>query len=293
MGIEQALVRDAPHYVNIVGKLAGWGRDGVSRVEVTADVPGLPLGSIIDARVAEDVRRKHPIDFAFRKKEGLRVGGTVLLRRCRIEGSEVVCKEVDMLAGSQRDGPCVTMRDSAVFLHKPDGRSLAPSGVTIAPLPMARQVSSLDDATECAVAMVEDVRIFGSPSLLFTGLDDEGAVFELPVPLPGGQDEGFDVAAAMRAAVDADSRRLMTEVDDRWWLVAGFFGEIDPDPNRRSKFAALYANSAYGEPDEALWSRANAVIRGFGQEWFVADATPIEEPTDVDPRLLYDLLANR
>lgn len=276
---------------NIVAKLVSWGRDGVARVEPLSDVPGVTLPLEVHTRVAEDHKRLQLIDFAFRRKQGLRVGGAVLLWRSVIEpDGTIICREVHVMRESEKDGPCVVKRNAAVFIHAPETpTSRMPKRATVAVAAEAKRVKSLDACIIEAKMMVENMAIFGKPRLILTA-SQSGDIEELPITIEEGSYTPEAVESAVRAGIDADSLKMITKSRTGWWLVPTFTTELEPEPHRQGKIAAQYANIDYGTADEPMWTRTNAVLRGSFSEFFLADVSPTTEPAGNAPALLLDLL---
>lgn len=277
---------------NIVARLVSWGKDDIARVELLTDAPGAPMGAEMSARIAEDYRRRQLIDFAFRRRQGLKVSGAVLLRKSVIDPEKgIVCKEVDVMRSTQKDGPCVVKRNSAVYIHAPESSATkAPKYASIALLAEARRVKTIAECVEYAKRMVEDAAIFGVPSLLLTMADPSGRIEELPITIPEGDYSQETIEAAVKIGIDSDSAKMMAKSRKGWWLVPIFKAELEPEPHRRGKLNAQYANIQYGSPDEPMWTRTNAVLRGEFSDFIIADVSPISEPADVEPKLLVDLL---
>jgi hypothetical protein len=291
-GNEQVMGSQAtPTTYNIVAKLISWGQDGAATVEVLTDVPGLAFGAQIKARVAEDRKRLKLKDFAFWKSKGLRVTGAVLLRNATIDPElGIICREVYVMRDTQKDGPCIVKRHSAVYIHAPSSTStMVVTHATVAVLGDAKRVKTVEECGTLAKRMVEDTSILGEPSLLLTVSDPSGRIEELPIKIPEGAD-GDTVAAAVRASIDPDSARMMAKSKTGWWLVPMFTASLETDPYLRGKANAQYANIKYGPADEPLWTRTNAVLRGVFSDFILADVSPPSEPTDNEPQLLVDLL---
>ncbi|MCV9963779.1 hypothetical protein OIU34_18035 [Pararhizobium sp. BT-229] len=291
-GNEQAMgSQAAPTTYNIVAKLLGWGQGGVATVEVLTDVPGVSLGAEMKARVAEDRKRLKLKDFAFWKSKGLRVTGAVLLRNAVIDPElGIVCREVYVMRDTQKDGPCIVKRHSAVYIHAPESAStLVVKHATVAVLADARRAKSVEECVTLAKRMVEDAAILGEPSLLLTVAEPSGRIEELPIKVPAGAD-GDAIEAAVRTGIDPDSAKMMARSKAGWWLVPMFTAELESDPYIRGKLNAQYANIKYGPPEEPMWTRTNAVLRGTFSDFIIADVSPTAEPTDNEPQLLVDLL---
>ncbi|MBY3433154.1 hypothetical protein HFN89_03025 [Rhizobium laguerreae] len=276
---------------NIVAKLVSWGQDGVAIVQVLTDVPGAPFGAEMQARVAEDRRRLKMKDFAFWKTKGLRVTGAVLLRWAVIDPElGIVCKEMDVMRRTQKEGPCIVKPHSAVYIHAPETpTSLTVRHATIAVLGDAKRVKTIDECVAFAKRMIEDTSILGKASLLLTVADRSGRIEELPINVPEKAD-GEAVEKAVRGGIDPESARLMAKSSQGWWLVPMFDAELETDQYIQGKHNAQYAKIGYGPVDEPMWTRTNAVLRGEFSDFILADVSPTAEPQDIEPRLLVDLL---
>lgn len=280
-----------PTTYNIVAKLAGWGQDGVANVEVLTDVPGASFGAEMKARVAEDRRRLKLKDFGFWKQKGLRVTGAVLLRNAVIDPElGIVCREVYVMRDTQKDGPCIVKRNSAVYIHAPESSStLVVKRATVAVLSDAKRVKTVDECVTFAKRMIEDMAILGQPALLLTVADPSGRIEELPISVPA--DGSADaIEAAVQAGIDRDSEKMMAKSPTGWWLVPMFTANLETDPYLQGKANAQYANIKYGPADEPMWTRTNAVLRGVFSDFVLADISPIIEPFDIEPQILVDLL---
>jgi hypothetical protein len=294
-GNEQAMESHAtPTTYNIVAKLVSWGAEGVATVEVLTDVPGVSFGAEMKARVAEDHRRLKLKDFAFWKTKGLRVTGAVLLRNAVIDPElGIVCKETYVMRDTQKDGPCIVKRKSAVYIHAPQSAlSLVVKQATVAVLADAKRVKSVDECVSFAKRMIEDMAILGVPSLLLTVADPSGRIEELPISVPANPSASA-VEAAIRAGVDSDSAKMMAKSKAGWWLVPMFTAGLDSDPYNGGKANAQYANIKYGPADEPMWTRTNAILRGVFSDFVLADVSPTTEPSDNEAQLLVDLLDSK
>jgi hypothetical protein len=291
-GNEQVMgSQEIPTTYNIVAKLISWGHDGVAVVEVLTDVPGAPFGTEMNAQVPDDHRRLKMKDFAFWKSKGLRVTGAVLLRKAVIDPElGIVCKEIDVMRSTQKDGPCIVKRRCAVYIHAPAAASSAVvKSATIAVLGDAKRVKTIDECVSYAKRMVEDTSILGETSLLLTIADGDGRIEELPINIAAASD-AMAVEAAVRAGIDVDSAKMMAKSKSGWWLVPTFTADLETDPFIQGKHNAQYAQISYGPPDEPLWTRTNAVLRGIFSDFIIADVSPTAEPADHEPQLLVDLL---
>jgi hypothetical protein len=276
---------------NIVAKLVGWGEKGVANVQVLTSVPGAPAGTEIQARVAEDRRRLKMKDFAFWKSKGLRISGVVLLRWAVIdEELGIVCKEMDVMRRTEKEGPCIVKPHSAVYIHAPEtAGSLTVRHATIAVVGDAKKVRKVDECVTFAKRMIEDTSILGKASLLLTVADASGRIEELPISIPQGAD-ATAVEKAVRSGIDAESAKLMATSPDGWWLVPMFDAELETDQFIQGKHNAQYVKIKYGPLDEPMFTRTNVVLRGEFSDFIIADVSPASEPQDNEPRLLVDLL---
>lgn len=288
--VSRAAPTITPTY-NIVAKLVGWGQDGVANVQVLTSVPGAPAGSEMQARVAEDRRRLKMKDFAFWKSKGLRVSGVVLLRWSVIDPDlGIVCKEMDVMRRTEKEGPCIVKQHSAVYIHAPEiAGSYTVKHATIAVLGDAKKVKTVDECVTFAKRMIEDTSILGRASLLLTVADASGRIEELPINVPEKADAEA-VEKAVRSGIDPESADLMAKSADGWWLVPMFDAELETDPYIQGKHNAQYVKIKYGSLDEPLFTRTNVVLRGEFSDFIIADVSPTAEPQDNEPRLLVDLL---
>lgn len=277
---------------NVVAKVLGWGGDGSAKVEIMVDVGPLRTGSEMNAAVANDPKRRFQLDFAYRRaKQGLRVGGMVLLRKSVIDDNGLCCKELDILSSSPKEGPCVILRNSAVWIHPPEtATSMMANRVSLAKTGDAVRVSSFKEASEAAIAFVEECSMFGTPTLILTGLDDDDDICEIAVSFAVRKPTSEEVVEAVRTRLDLDTERLMKDGSRRWHIVPVIDLDVIIDVNRQSKVSAQYLNIDYKSAEEPEWTRTNAVLKGTFEEWFLADATPVSEPDAVTPCLLFDLL---
>lgn len=277
---------------NIVAKLVSWGRDGIAKVEPLMDIDGVEMAPEIQARVAEDHKRRQLIDFSFRRKQGLRVGGAVMLRKSTIDPDlGIVCKEVDIMRTTEKEGVCVVKRHAAAFIHAPESStSRVPSFVSVAVLSEAKRIKTLRDCISSAVRMVEDNAIFGIPTLFLTSENRDGNVEELTIEFEKRAYAAEEIEAAVTAAIDTGTLSMIKKSKTGWWLVPTFKAEIEPEAHRQGKLNAQYANIDYGPADEPMWTKTNAVLRGSFNDFFIADVSPTIEPADSKTSLLVDLL---
>jgi hypothetical protein len=288
--MEQAVPKTSgQRYYNIIAKLTSWGKDGVATVEPLTDLNGVALPESMSVKVAEDRKRLQLIDFEFRRKQGLRVGGAVLLRKAIVEDDLIVCKEVDIMRGREKEGPCIVKRNAAAFIHPPEiPNSRIPKNVTIAALSDAKRVKSLSECITTGLKLVEDARLFGVPSLILTEANSLGDVEEIPISFDDLSEDA--ISSRIAQSVDVESQKMMQASKKGWWLVPAFTTELEPYAHKTGKIAAQLANHDYGDLQEPLWTRTNAVLRGDFAEFFITDVSPICEPQDNSPALLLDLL---
>lgn len=274
--------------LNIIGKFLGWQKD-LPRIELMTQVLDAQAGMTYAVEVAPDPKRLTLLDFLWRKKNGLRIGGIVLLWRASFtDGDTIVCKEVHTLHESTREGPCVVVRDAAVFLHAPPAAStIIPETATVAVIGRAKTVRNAEEAVRAAVPLVDEFMLFGKPGIMLTGTNAEGDVEELPVEFATAKPTAEEVERRMLEEIDPDTAAMMA---GGWSLVPTFTAEIDGHPDRRSKAAALYNNKDFGTPDAPMFTRTNAVMRGVFSDFFVADISPLIVDPNLKPQLLYDLL---
>ena len=277
---------------NIVAKLVGWGKDGSGKVEIMTATPDLKVDNVCKVIIAEDVMRKQPIDFAFRKKQGLRIGGIVILRKAKsTRYKEVVCKEVETLSYSAKDGPCVINRGAAVYIEAPTkDNSRLPEKVTIASIKDTKPVRNLNEAIKAGVEMIDTVSIFGQPGIIVTGIDSDDDIIEIVMDFNEGNPDESAIREKITTELDIDSLRMMKSAKRAWRMVPTFNTKVDTDPHRQGKISAQYANIDYGTKDEPMWTRTNAVLRGSFTEWLIADASLQQGGKESQASLLYQLV---
>jgi hypothetical protein len=296
---------------NIVARVLGWHQTAGAKVELLTAAGGHPLGAQFTVEVA-DRRRGTQIDFKFRKGLGLRVGGVVILRSSSfLSPTEIRCLSVETIMLTPKEGPIVVNHDAAAYIYPSTKKnSMVPTEVEIALLKDAVRLDDLDETLARLPDIIETASMFGSPSLLLTGRDEDGDFSELLIRLDKGRLSPQEIAAQVADDLDTGTADLIRECAkqarkarkaDRaamsWYLVPLCRAELEPDTDGQSKAAGLLRTAQlqqidYGTPGEMYWTKTNAIMKSAHSVWFVSDVSPAQEPSDVLPKLIIEILVD-
>jgi len=264
---------------NVPAIVRGWEKEGRARVELLAPAEGLPMGSEITVGVRAEVKGRTPHDFALLNKQGLRVGGIVLLRRLRQDEGGMTARAAEILVMRESDGAGFVIQDAAsCILPPPPGTAMVNEGI-VAMLSSAVAARSLTEGVAKVLPSLDQPIVFGLPGLAFIGKTRSGDPVEVIV---GGDVpmQGNDLIARMLRECPKDvikESRTSGTSREPWRLVPFFRAPIDPD--RSSKMSAQAANLAYGSADEPRWTTGNVVLRAISNRWHICDASPADEPS--------------
>lgn len=263
---------------NVPATLVGWEKEGRAKVELLADAEGFHIGSLISVGVRADKGRTPP-DFSVLNKQGLRVGGIVLLRRLRAgEDGELTARAVEILVMRESDGaPFVIQNAAASIRPAPEGTAMVKEALVVM-LSDAIAVRTLSEGVSKVGAILDQPGILGNPGLAYFGRTKDGEPIEVLIGGDGPATSSELMSRLLRECpkdVIKDSRTSGT-TRAPWKLAPFFRAPIDPD--RSSKLSAQAANHDYGSDEKPRWTTGNVVLRTIGDRWNVSDASPSDEP---------------
>jgi len=263
---------------NVPAMIRGWEKEGRARVELLAPAEGLPIGSEVTVGIRVETKGRPIHDFSHLNKQGLRVGGMVLLRRLRQDEEGTTARAAEILMLKEADGPAFVIQDAAsCILPPPQGTAMVNEGI-VAMLSSSIAARSLSEGLSKVLGGLEQPSLFGLPGLAFVGRTRGGEPVEVIV---GGDQsmKGNDLIARMLRECPKDiikESRTSGTSREPWRLIPFFRAPIDPD--RSSKMSAQATNLAYGNADEPRWTTGNVVLRVIFEKWHICDASPADEP---------------
>lgn len=265
---------------NVPAIVRGWEKEGRAKVELLAPAEGLPMGSEITVGIRTEAKGRVPHDFTLLNKQGLRVGGIVLLRRLRQDSDAMTARAAEILIMRESDGAGFVIQDAAsCILPPPPGTAMVNEGL-VAMLSSAVVARTLTEGVAKVLPALDQPIVFGLPGLAFIGTARNGDHIEVIV---GGdiQLEAKDLIARMLRECPKDiikeSRTSSSTTRQPWHLVPFFRAPIDPD--RSSKMSAQAANLSYGTADAPKWTTGHVVLRAIANRWHICDASPADEPS--------------
>lgn len=276
------------HTCNVPARVLGWEDEGMARIELLATVDGMQMGQKAVAGPRRVAMGRQPLDFAALRKQGLRTGGVVLLRKAAVEDDgRITAKSIETLVGREKDGLALMLHGAAASILPPPPGTQMVAECLLALASEAVTFKKVRDVAETVKPALERACQFGRGGLILTGEDREGDAVEVMV---GGEAElrPEEIADMFVSAVPPEIAHQASRSRKPWRLVAFFRGEVDPD--RSSKVSAQRMNLDYGTSDEPLWNRTNAVLRAYVDSWLVCDVTPDIETVRPGTRLLLDIL---
>lgn len=273
---------------NIPVRVVGWDDGGGAKVEVLSNVPPFVLGTSMRASLRPVPIGRPPVDFTFLKKQGLRTGGIVLLRKAADEGDGVVsAKSVETLLRRESDGLAYVLHGAAVSILPPPPGTAMVNETLVAMLHETVKAKAPTSDLASMKHSLTQACLFGRAGVIFTGEDSDGEALEVVV--------GGDASRTADELIEefvlkcpTDIMRMARTSKKSWYLVPFFRGEVDPD--RSSRFSAQKVNFDYGTPEEPLWTKTNGVMRSFSESWLVSDGTPIVDKPGLQTSILLDLI---
>lgn len=297
--------RDETVRLNVPARVKGWIDDvGGVTVELLSRFGHLDIGATLKVtmRRRETDRNLAP-DFKFhRKKNNLRVGGVVFLRRLQLEAEgEATVIEAEVLLERAEDGPPFIHQGAHVYLYPPSKPgSMMLSDILVAMTRDKITFTKSDDAIEKLPTALEQAAAFGTPGVILVGLGTDGKEFWSVEDTIGGE-EAFPIEAYVRATarkIAEEALPAIRKTKEPWHLVPFFKAGVDEDMNRAGKIAAQrdklkskYEIDVGGGIMQKRWTPSNVVMRPNLQTWLVCEAAFIDESADNDPREMYDILA--
>jgi hypothetical protein len=262
---------------NVPAIVRGWEKEGRARVELLAPAEGLPIGSEFVVGLRPDPKHRTPIDFAFLNKQGLRVGGIVLLRRLRASEEGMSARAIEILKLKESDGASFVIQDAASCILPPLPGTAMVSEALVTMLSSAISARTLTEAIAKMVGNLDQPSLFGLPGLAYHGRTKAGEAVEVIVggdaPMKGDE----LIARLLRECPKDVIKESRTSGTNRepWRLVPFFRAPIDPD--RSSRMSALAANLAYGSAATPCWTPGIVVLRTISDHWSICDATPADD----------------
>jgi hypothetical protein len=290
--------------LNVPGKVKRWlEEDGGVTVELLSKFGDLDIGAVLDVTIRRrETDRNLAADFRFhRKKNNLRIGGVVFLRRLQIEeDGKATVIEAEVLLEREDDGPHFIFQNAHVYLYPPSKQgSMYVSEILVAMTSETISFTKRDDALARLPTALQQAAAFGLPGLMLVGLGTDGKEFWSVEDTIGG-DEDFPIEAFMRAAakkIDEEALPAIRKTKEAWHLVPFFKATVDEDMNRRGKISAqrdkLKSKYEIDIGDGTLqkrWTPSNVVMRPNLETWLVCEAAFIDETADNEPKEMYDVL---
>jgi len=264
---------------NVPALITGWDKDGKAKVELLASAEGYPIGSTVSVGIRPDPKGRTTPDFTVLNKQGLRLGGMVLLRRMRRDGDLVTAKAAEILMLREADGaPFVIHNAATCLLHPPTGTAMVREAL-VAMFSVAVPARSLSEGITKLYDTLDQPGIFGLPGLFFFGRTKEGEPIELKV---GGDrpmaSKEMLARLLQECPKDIIQKSRTTGTNRKPWTIVPFF-RAPVDPDRSSKISAQFVNHSYGSEERPAWTRGNVVLRAITDKWHVCDASPADEPS--------------
>jgi len=276
------------HTCNVPARVLGWEDGGMAKVEILATVKGFQMGQQAVAGPRPAGPGRQAVDFGVLRKQGLRTGGVVLLRKAvPEEDGSIIARSIETLVGRERDGLAMMLHGAAASIMPPPPGTQMVAECMVALASEAVECKDIVEGVEAARSAVARACQFGRSGLIFTGEDSDGDALEVVV---GGDAElrPEEVLDLFIALCPHEISRQALRSKKPWRLVPFFRGEVDPD--RSSKVSAQRMNLEYGTTDEPMWNRTNAVLRAYVDSWLVCDLSPDVETPGMKTRLLLDIL---
>lgn len=292
--------------LNVPAKVRKWLDDGGATVELLSRFGALDIGTVLDVTMRRrETDRNLAADFQFhRKKNNLRVGGVVFLRRLQLEeDGKATVIEAEVLLERAEDGPHFIFQDAHVYLYPPSKKgSMYVSEVLVAMTAERIRFTRKDDALARLPTALQEAAAFGVPGVMLVGLGSDGKQFWSVEDTIGGDDAEFPIEAFVRAAaakIDEEAVPAIRKTKEPWYLVPFFKAPVDEDMNRAGKIAAqrdkLKAKYEIDVGDGLLqkrWTPSNVVMRPNLEGWLVCEAAFVDESADNDPKEMYDVLVD-
>jgi len=264
---------------DIPATIKGWESEGQARVELLASMENLSLGQIVVVGVRPDAKGRKASDFSFHNKQGLRVGGMVLMRKLRSEDGIATCRSVEPITMRDTDGASFVMQDAAVCILPPAEGTVIVKECLVAMLGDAIPARSLSEGITKIMPQLDAPAVFGIPGLAFFGKIKSGDPVDVIVGAePDSRLSQKDLVAAMLSGCPKDviKESRTTGTSRTPWMICPIFrAPIDPD--RSSKLSAQATNHSYGTAQNPMWTRGVVILRTIANQWHVSDASPIPE----------------
>jgi hypothetical protein len=291
--------------MNVPAKVKRWldEETGGVTVELLSKFGDLDIGTVLDVTVRRrETDRNLAADFQFhRKKNNLRLGGVVFLRRLQIEAEgKATVIEAEVLLEREDDGPPFIFQNAHVYLYPPSmEKSMYVSELLVAMTSETISFTKKDDALTRLPTALQQAAAFGIPGVMLVGLATDGKEFWSVEDTIGG-DEAFPIEAFLRAAamkIDEEALPAIRKTKEAWHLVPFFKALVDEDMNRRGKISAQrdklkakYEVDVGGGAIQKRWTPSNVVMRPNLETWLVCEAAFIDETADNEPKEMYDIL---
>lgn len=258
----------------------GWESEGCAKVELLAVAEGFSIGQVVSVGIRADAKGRKASDFSFHNKQGLRVGGVVLMRKLRHDDGIVTARSIEPIIMRESEGVPFVMQEAAVCVLPPPAGTAMVNECLVAMLGEAIEVRSLSEGVTRILPQLESPAVFGSPGLAYFGVTKTGEPIDVIVG--ASPDEKLSPQElARRMLVDCpkdiikESRTTQSPHRPPWSVCPIFRIAVDPD--RSSKLSAQAANYSYGMPNDPKWTHGVAVFRTIDNRWHICDASPLED----------------
>jgi hypothetical protein len=267
--------------LDVPATIRGWESDGKAKVELLTKSEGAALGQVLVVGVRPDAKGRTASDFSFHNKQGLRLGGTVLMRKLRVDEAGATCRSIEPITMRDSEGATFVMQDAAVYVFRPPPGTAMVKECLVAMLGDAVSARTLSEGCTNIFSQLDAPAVFGSPGLAYFGADKAGNTIDVVI---GGESGTMLTPDQMVSAmikqcpkeVIKDSRTSGTSRPP--WKLSPFF-RVAVDPDRSSKLSAQALNLAYGTFEDPRWTRGIAVLRTIGNQWHLSDASPLDPST--------------
>lgn len=259
--------------------IRGWESEGRAKTEILAAAEGFSLGETVTVGIRPDARGKKASDFSYHNKQGLRLGGMVLMRKLRTDEGVTTCRSVEPIIMRESEGAPFVLQDAAVCILPPPPGTAMVKECLVAMLGDSLPARSLSEGVARILPQLEAPGVFGPPGLAYSGTLKSGDAVDVLVGCdPQVRLEPKDLVSAMLSEcpkdIIKDSRTSGTSRPA--WTVFPLF-RVPVDPDRSSKLSAQAANFDYGTPSDPRWTRGVVILRTIANAWHICDASPAED----------------
>jgi hypothetical protein len=264
---------------DVPATIRGWESEGRAKVELLARTEELTLGQIVTVGIRPDGKGRKASDFSFHNKQGLRLGGIVVMRKLRLEEGAATCRSVEPITMRDNDGATFVMQEAAVCILPPPPGTAMVKEALVAMLGEAMPARSLSEGVSKILPQLDAPAVFGNPGLAYFGRLKSGDPVDVLVGAePGTTLSPNELVSRMLTGcpkdIIKDSRTSGTS--RQAWTVCPIF-RVPVDPDRSSKLSAQAINLSYGTAEDASWTRGIVILRTVANRWHLCDASPIED----------------